>query len=378
MIVGYVCESDPFVDRKNWSGTIFKIREAIEMAGFEVVWVPFSDDTKFVGLSKRLRWRLYKWLGSKQILGGVHFLPEVFAYAKSIKKDDNFEKCDVLFFPRGGQIGCFLRTTKPIIYYSDATAFVMNGYYWKNCLQASVKMACWLEKKAAQKALVNIRSSKWAADSVVKDCKCSSDNVYVLEFGANIDSSDIIPITPYKSGRLNVLFSGVDWDRKGGDVAVETVRLLREKGIDSYLHIVGIVDLPEYCNANGFIINYGFLDKNNPDSYREYINVLKKCHIMLLPTKSECSAIVYCEAAGFGLPTYTYATGGVMNYVEEGVNGRALNTNKVAEDFVNIIQDDIEAGYMDSFHQGALKLYSEKLSWSAWSKRFKTIMCNIF
>ena len=202
--------------------------------------------------------------------------------------------------------------------------------------------------------------------------------MYVLEFGANIDSSDIIPITPYKSGRLNVLFSGVDWDRKGGDVAVETVRLLREKGIDSYLHIVGIVDLPEYCNANGFIINYGFLDKNNPDSYREYINVLKKCHIMLLPTKAECSAIVYCEAAGFGLPTYTYATGGVMNYVEEGVNGRALNTNKVAEDFVNIIQDDIEAGYMDSFHQGALKLYSEKLSWSAWSKRFKTIMCNIF
>ena len=107
MVVGYVCESDPFVDRNLWSGTIFKIREAIENAGFEVKWIPFDNKSKKVLLCEKIRWKLYDLLGRKQILGGVHFLPELYLYGKSVKKDETFSKCDVLFFPRAGQIGLF-------------------------------------------------------------------------------------------------------------------------------------------------------------------------------------------------------------------------------------------------------------------------------
>lgn len=31
---GYVSKANPFIDRKAWSGTIFKIRESIEQAGY--------------------------------------------------------------------------------------------------------------------------------------------------------------------------------------------------------------------------------------------------------------------------------------------------------------------------------------------------------
>lgn len=34
--IGYVTAADPFHDRKAWSGTIYKVREAIENAGFNV------------------------------------------------------------------------------------------------------------------------------------------------------------------------------------------------------------------------------------------------------------------------------------------------------------------------------------------------------
>lgn len=378
MTIGYICETNPFTDRNAWSGTLYKIREAIEMAGFKVIWVPFCNTNKLAKLSEKFRWRMYNLLGKKQILGGTHFIPEVYSYSKSIIKNKEFNKCDVLFFPRGGQVGLYLKTNKPIIYYSDATAHIMVDYYWKNIHPLSIKMARHLEKKASQKAFINLRSSQWAINSVINDCKCPASHCFVLEFGANIDASDIKPIVPYKNGQLRILFSGVDWERKGGDIAVETVKILRKNGIDATLHIVGIKKLPAYCNKSDFIINHGFLNKNNPKDYQQYIKIFSKSHIMLLPTQAECSAIVFCEAAGYGLPTYTYATGGTKNYVVNDVNGHALSPTKNASDFAMCILEDIRLNHMQSLHEGALRLYYEKLSWPAWAKHFKRIIDDFF
>ena len=377
MVIGYVCETDPFKDRYAWSGLVFKIRESIENAGFKVVWIPFDKDTKFVRFFENFRWRLYNLFGGKLILGGVHFLPVTYGYAKSIRKNKSFNRCDVLFFPRGGQIGLFLRTKKPIVFYSDATAYLMNNYYWKNCLPLSFKIACLLEKKASRKASLNIRASQWAVESVVKDCKCNPSRCVVLEYGANIDESDIRPNTPYKGGVLKILFSGVEWERKGGDVAVQTVQLLRERGYEVVLNIVGIKELPDYCRQFGFVKNHGFLNKNDPEAYRKYIDIYKNSHIMLLPTQAECAGIVFSEAAGFGIPAYTYATGGTENYVVNGVNGYALQPNLGAKDFAERIIKDIESDEISHLYQGALGLYSERLSWDAWSERFKRIMDRI-
>ncbi len=374
MKIGFICESNPFTDRHAWSGTIYKIREAIELAGFEVIWIPYNNSSKLVKFSERLRWILYKLLGKKIILGGVHFIIETYAYAKSIVKNTSFNSCDILFFPRGGQIGLFLKTNKPIIYYSDATAYVMVDYYWKNCHPISIKMACYLEKKAAQKAFLNLRSSQWAINSVIQDCACPTSRCFVLEFGANIDSCDIRHISPYKNGKLKILFSGVDWERKGGDIAVNTTRILRSQGIDAQLIIVGICELPEVYQKYDFILNYGFLNKNRHEDYQKYVNIFSNSHILLLPTLAECSAIVYCEAAGFGLPTYTYATGGTGNYVINGINGHTLLPAQKAEDFAQAIIEDIEHQRMAILHEGALELFNEKLSWQAWSKRFRTII----
>lgn len=374
MVIGYVCETDPFKDRYAWSGLIFKIRESIEKAGFQVVWIPFDVDSKFVSFFEKLRWKLSKLFGGKLFLGGVHFLPVVYGYAKTVRKNDEFDKCDALFFPRGGQIGLFLRTNKPIISYSDATAYLMNNYYWKNCHPLSVKMACLIEKKASQRASLNIRASQWAVNSLIQDCKYDPIKCAVLEFGACIDDSDIRPNGSYKGGILQVLFSGVEWNRKGGDVAVQTVRFLIERGYDAILNIVGIKELPDYCQHYGFIKNHGFLNKNDPDAYRRYVKLYKNSHIMLLPTHAECAGIVFSEAAGFGIPAYTYATGGTENYVVNGINGYALSPDVGAEGFAERISKDIESDDISRLHQGALRLYSERLSWSAWSKRFKGIM----
>ena len=111
------------------------------------------------------------------------------------------------------------------------------------------------------------------------------------------------------------MFSGIDWERKGGDLAVETVRLLREKGLDVRLTIAGPDKLQQKYQEAEFIDYVGFLDKNKAEEYKLLVELYRKSHLLLLPTKAECSAIVYSEAAAFGMPCYTFSTGGTANYV---------------------------------------------------------------
>ena len=185
---------------------------------------------------------------------------------------------------------------------------------------------------------------------------------------------DIIPNSVWEGGRINILFSGVEWERKGGDIAVETVSLLRKKGLDAHLLIVGIKDLPSQYKGVDYIDYWGFLDKNNSDEYKKYIEAYKQSNLFLLPTKAECAGIVFSESAGFGLPCYTFATGGTTNYVINDYNGYAFPLGSIPQVFADRIYDDIRQGKMKDYHENALILYKNKLSWEAWAIRFKELM----
>lgn len=230
------------------------------------------------------------------------------------------------------------------------------------------------EKEAIKNAFINIRSSQWAAASVINDYDGCLQRNYVLEFGANFDDKDLLHATPYKSGALNILFSGVDWIRKGGEVAVKTVQLLNKRGINSCLFIVGLSEIPlKYANLP-FVRIMGFLDKNNPEHYRKYVDIVKNSHLLLLPTNAECSAIVFSESSAFGLPIFTYDTGGTGNYVIDGVNGYKLPLAAREQEFADAIEKSLESNEFLQLHKGGITLFNERLNWSTWSKRFRKIM----
>lgn len=184
---------------------------------------------------------------------------------------------------------------------------------------------------------------------------------------------------PYRSGELRILFSGIEWKRKGCDIAIETVKRLNGDGIKTKLYIVGldIGKIPlEYQNLS-YVEYVGYLNKNNPYHYNKYIEIIRNCHCLLLPTHAECSAIVFCEAAAFGLPAFTYDTGGLGNYVINGKTGYRLDKKSKAEDFANIIKKTVKCNEFLKLQSGSLALYEERISWSVWSRRFADMMKNI-
>lgn len=368
-IIGYISEQNPFTDRKVWSGTIFKIREGIENAGFKVLWIPYKVN--------RFKLRILKifikiFNGRSALVDHNKIYYKLCAQSIDIEKT---EKCDYLFFPGGAPIGVFLKTNKPIIYYTDATFKLMINYYWYHQSKWIIRQGNETERLGIQNSYINIRSSKWAADSVVNDYNGNPERNYVLEFGANIDHKDIIQSKPYKNNEaLNILFSGVDWIRKGGDIAVKTVQLLNQKGIKTNLFITGISQLPSQYQNLPYIKNWGFFNKNIPEQYQQYIKIISSSHIFLFPTKAECSAIVLCEASAFGLPIFTYDTGGLANYVLNGVNGYRLPLQANETDFANTIITCIKNNELEKLSSGGIKLFNEKLNWNAWARSFKKIM----
>lgn len=368
MKIGYVSQANPFTDRKAWSGTIYKIRESIENAGFEVEWVRITPPNGLLKIIKAFLKLRYGFT--------IHH-PWIFKILAKYTDWKVASDCDMLFIPGGAQIMKYSPTSKPYVYYSDACFNQMVGYYWHDMNKGLVKLANKEEEWAIRNSALNIRASEWAKNDAVFFYKDNPDKNFVLEFGANLDDKDIHESTIYRGGQLNILFSGVEWDRKGGDIAVNAVKVLREKyHIDAILNIVGIRTLPTHVSELGFVKNFGFLNKNFPEQYDTYVDIIKRSNIFLLPTKAECAGIVFCEASAFGLPIYTYDTGGIGNYVINGQNGYRLDIKSTAEDFADKIHTSIISWELPTLHDGALKLYSERLNWNSWSTKFRNIIKN--
>lgn len=367
--IGFVVAFNPFENRRVWSGTFFKIREAIELAGYRVVWVPVRRTLLYRIIAKLFQLRYS--VGSAYDY--MNFLVRL--RAMSVKSSD-LGQCDYLFFPGDCQLTRYLKTSQPIIYYTDATLRLMlNYYYYFNQPAKVIRQAEENEQIACRNSTIILRASQWAADSVVRDYHISPSKVHVLEFGANLDEKDIVPVTPYSGeGTLNVLFSGVDWNRKGAAVAIDAVRTLNERGISARLLLAGIREVPaDYANLP-FVDYLGFMDKNDPEQYARYISIVRKSHLLLLPTKAECAGIVFCEVSAFGIPIFTYNTGGVGNYVLDGVNGYKLPLGVKGTQFADAIEHSLRTGEFPALSEGGKKLYAERLSWSAWARTFRRIM----
>ena len=369
-VIGYVSEKNPFTDRKAWSGTIFKIREGIENAGYEVKWI-----CSYPGSVRKFLYRCAAKLRYKHLK--VNYSQAYSRLCARCINEDDYKGCDYLFVPCISGILPYLPKDIPTIFYTDTTHRLMVGYYWKKSLSPqAIGHGEECERAGILRATLNLRSSRWAADSVVNDYGYDPKKTYVIEFGANIDDADLVPNTrKYTAGEpVTILFSGVEWKRKGGDIAVETVRLLNEQGIRARLVIAGIRELPRQYEGLPYIDYVGFLNKNDPGQYRRYVQLWQEAHFFLLPTQAECSAIVYCEASAYGVPIFTYDTGGTGDYVIDGVNGYKLPPAATAADFAACIKRNLNTASLQTLHEGGRRLYKEKLSWPAWSRRFREIM----
>ena len=370
--IGFISVNSP-LDRKTSSGTTFQMYQALKKIGADIVWLQPKHD--FFYKLVNLFFKLLAVFTRSRILRD-HIVPLAKIESKSLKKI-YIEQCDILFAPFASTALYYLKTDKPIIYLSDATFAAMLDYYFKGIAFWNIKQANKIEQTALSKATIIVVSSEWARQSVQSDYNIPQPQIHVLEFGANIDEEDIVPHKFIYNNHLNILFLGVDWIRKGGEIAVEAVKYLNENGIFTTLQIVGIRNLDNDIANLPYVKNYGFFDKNNPDDYNQLVSIIQQSHCLLLPTKAECAGIVFCESSANGLPIFTYNTGGVANYVENGRNGYMLSLGATGKDFGQKIRECLDSGELEKMSEFAVSMYKEKLNWQVWGQKVEKIIDSI-
>lgn len=361
-------------DKKALSGTPYKISELLESLGCDISWIKISQSFKY-RLYEKLSRKFNKILGRKP-LNSSHSVIGAKLQSKTIDMQKVHE-CDILVAPFCSEALYSLKTEKPIIYLTDATFSIMVDYYFKGLSNSAINQGNQVEQKAMDKAAEIIVSSQWAANSAINDYHQEPSKVHVIEFGANIDDKDIIEKKFVYEGHLHLLFLGVDWKRKGGQIAVDACKWLNENGVPATLHIVGIRELDDSIKQLPYIDYVGFLNKNVPEEYNRLVKVIKQCHCMLLPTLAECSAIAFCESSANGLPVFSHLTGGVGNYIYDGRNGYLLPLGSTGADFGAKIKACLESGELEKMSVTARDVYREKLNWNVWSQKVEVIIRNI-
>jgi glycosyltransferase involved in cell wall biosynthesis len=174
--------------------------------------------------------------------------------------------------------------------------------------------------------------------------------------------------------RCNLLFVGIGWQRKGGDVAVEVARLLNERGLSTQLTLLGS-DAPQ--DLPGFVNRLGFIDKKTPQGREQFNEVFGSSHFLLLPARAEAFGVVLCEAGSFGVPCIATRTGGIPTIVRNGENGMLFATDdpsRMADSIQNLFRDSRR---YDAMAQSSFAEYRARLNWNVAGRTVKELLTSL-
>ena len=375
MKVGFAARWSP-LDKKSWSGisyyTYQEIKKYNEVEIFHYKWPWYLRE--WLTMQKSLNRKLFK----KQT--SVEFLKSYAKYfSKQLEKDLKKRPVDVLFVSASSQLVAYLKTDIPVIYMTDATFQQIQGYYpyFSNLAGYNIRQGIELDKKAFHKATHCMLASEWNKNSAVYDYGINSEKISVVPCGANMD---IIPasedLLPYTDGPFRLLFLGVEWDRKGGDIALEAFRLLQGKGIKVHLHIIGCVPPHDLSHEKNITV-IPFLNKNKEDDFQQLHKIFLETTILFLPTRAECAGVVFSEASAYGVPSVTTDTGGVTTYVNNDVNGYTLAYEDGPGKYASLLEKILsDKGLLNRLKISSRKYYEEKFSWQQWGHKFQQVAEN--
>jgi glycosyltransferase involved in cell wall biosynthesis len=183
-----------------------------------------------------------------------------------------------------------------------------------------------LEAAAAARYTGLIFSSDWAVAEAQRLYGAPQEKLHSIPLGAiwtpDVDAAELHAIIEARpTDRLDLLFVGKDWERKGGPLALDIARELRDGGlVNVTLHIVGCT--PAIAAADRAVVQmHGFLNVRVPEESARLKQLYLHSHFLVVPTRAECFGVVFAEAQAFGLPPVSRAVQAVPSIVLDGHTG---------------------------------------------------------
>jgi glycosyltransferase involved in cell wall biosynthesis len=349
----------------NWSGLAWYYRKMLEQAGCDVTLIdssemphPFHYDLK-KHLTNKLSQRFYSPRFSVAVAK---------YYANRIH--EKVAPGSVILSPNTVVLSYLKKEFKKVLY-ADATFDSLLNLYprYNRLTKQCLKEAEAIDQQAISNADLLIYTSQWAADSAIKHYGANPSKIRIVPFGANLDtfpSYGEVRNSIFKrmrTGHINLLFLGIDWERKGGEYALDVVAKLNKLGFPATLHVVGVKDLPPHPGQS-YLVNHHFISKATPEGQQQLSALLASSHFLLLPTLADCTPVACSEASAFGVPCLTSDVGGLKSIIKNELNGHAFALNNFVNDAVAYIINLMENKpvYEELCHS-AYNMYETELNW---------------
>jgi len=375
MKLAYITSYDAH-DVHNWSGCAHFIAKALEDQAISVDYIgPLRDELR--------PWAMAKWLMYR--LQGKRYLRErderiVAGYARQATAALRTSNPDVILSP---QTVCLamLQVDRPLVIWSDATFADLVDFYpiMSRLSPSTLRSGHAMEAAALARCTLAIYSSEWAAETAVRHYGVDRQKVRVVPFGANMPGSRTLEevrtwVAARSRARCQVLFLGVDWHRKGGDTALEAVRLLNERGVKTELIIVGCAP-PSDLSLPDFVRVEGRISKRTAEGCERLERLISESHFLLLPTRADCTPVVIAEANAFGVPCVASDVGGVASMIRNGCNGHVVAPTAGPSGYA----DTIAKAWLDEgeYTHLALSSYEEfrtRLNWQSAGKAVRGLL----
>jgi glycosyltransferase involved in cell wall biosynthesis len=274
----------------------------------------------------------------------------------------------------------FLRTSLPFVFFDDgsipamAESFPTMMHLWPHNLQGLYRA----ERLVLEKCLYACYASDWAAEGALRYYgKAFASKIKVIPWGANMDvkrdQAEIDSIVRQRRHDVcRLLFVGVDWERKGGPLAVAVTDELNRRGMRAELSIVG-------CRPGGVTSEsvrvHGFVSKRLSEGAAFLDRLYRDSHFFMMPSQGEPYGIVYVEACSYGLPVIAKNVAGPATIVRPDRNGFLFSDDAspgVYADWIERTWRD-RAAY-DVLCRSSFREYESRLNWNVFGRQIHDLL----
>jgi glycosyltransferase involved in cell wall biosynthesis len=273
------------------------------------------------------------------------------------------------------------KTQIPILAWGDTTVQGVMGLYpyYSNITEKMIEQSHAVEQVGLSACTSIIFSSDWAAQTALNAYEVDASKVHVITYGANVvETPDIEAFEQLLRARLAqpavVTLVGVDWKRKGVDKAISAVGVLRQRGMQVRLRVVGCkapasVTVPDYVDVLGKI------PKVTSGGQESFYDQLKTSHVVVLPSVAECAAVSLIEANAYGLPVVASNVGGNPSLVRKGRNGDLCDPTASAELWADALEGILkDPQTYERLSRESFALYHGEYSWDMAISRFERLV----
>lgn len=307
--------------------------------------------------------------------------PLLRAYAAATKAAQRRHKADVVLVSESPLIA-LTEVDVPMVAWTDAVFAGMIDYYpeFTGLSPTTVRRGDEAERSALHRATTVVFLSEWAAEEARRLYEVPDEKVHVIPFGGVLPevptSVAVLESIRRRSARsdLRIVWMGGNWLRKGGDRAIEIGQILRDRGHDVGLALVGC-PVRRPTSYPPWVEDLGTLRRSSEEDEKLFADVFLSSHVHLLPTAAECMGLGLAEASAYGVPSVVTRTGGTPSCVVEGTTGFLVPEGSAAESYADAVERIVSSPKtFAEFAVAARRDYVERLSYPVIGRRIRELL----